>query len=270
MMIQNSRRQALAEFLKIHRAALSPADVGLPDEGRRRTPGLRREEVAQLANISVAWYTKLEQAQDIQVSRDILDSIADALQLDLSETHHLLSLAHDAYPTFPHETISPTLLQMLDNLMPSPTYLTGAYANLVAWNRATRFIFGDFGRHSRDSYNIMYLTFTDALIRQRIINWDDYAGDLVGHFRTNASHYLGDPQFDSVVDTLKSASVEFVDWWTSGEIQSEPEIPIHVQHPQLGRLDFTLMTFQMIGGTSLRMCTFVPSDATHKQLNHMS
>lgn len=261
-----ARRQQLANYLKAKRALLNPQDVGLPTGKRRRTPGLRREEVAQLANISTAWYIQLEQAKDIQVSREVLAGIANALQLDTSEQMHLFTLARDADPIHTDNRVSPVLLQMLSDMKTTPAYITSAYANLVAWNACSGIIFGDFDAHHEARRNMMILTFTDHLIRERIQNWEDYARDLTGHFQTNAARFIGDEGFTALIDYLQSHSPIFEDWWQQSNIQTFPEIPIHVQHPDHDELDFTLMTFQMIGGTSLRMCTFVPDEATRYKL----
>jgi len=265
-----SRREALADFLKQRRAEIAPEVVGLPSGERRRTPGLRREEVAELAYISTAWYIKLEQAKDVQVSHLILDSIADALCLDVTQREYLFTLAQEAFPIHNQEVISTALEQMLTHFPNTPAYITDANAHLQAWNPFTPLIFGDFERYPEEKRNIMMLTFTDDLIRERIVNWTDYAEDLVGHFRTNSGKYLGNPHYDSLILRLQTESDFFRTMWDDTNIQLAPEISIRVQHPTLNTLSFTLMTFQMIGGTSLRMCVFVPNAETRQHLQKVN
>ena len=136
-MSDKQRRQDLADFLRTRRMHLSPEQVGLIRGERRRTPGLRREEVAQLANVGVSWYTLLEQGRDIHPSREVLQSIADALQLTPDEQQHLFLLAdqHHLVNTYPfHEQVSPALRRVLDALNPTPAYIIGRRWNYLAWH----------------------------------------------------------------------------------------------------------------------------------------
>jgi len=265
-MVEESRREALATFLKARRKALQPEEVGLARSKRRRTPGLRREEVAELASISTAWYIKLEQAQDVVVSDDVLFNIASALALNADETRYIMRLARNVPLTGKASRVSPALSHMLRSLVATPAYVTGAYANLLAWNPASQLIFGDFAQIPAADRNIMLLTFTNPLIRERIINWEAYARDLTGHFLANAALHLGAPRFDEVVATLQATSEPFAAWWQAADVQTEPEIPIEVHHPEHGRLDFTLLTFQLVGGSPLRVCQFIPNEHTRHKL----
>ena len=172
-MDNQQRRTALAHFLKARRARLSPSDVGLPPGVRRRTPGLRREEVAQLAEVGITWYTWLEQGRDINVSETILIRIADALQLTQDERLYLLMLTRSSFPTPPSPTltsISPLLQQLLDIQGINPAYLTGRRCDILAWNQSAAKVFGDFGAIPVEERNLIWLLFTDSTFRQRFLD----------------------------------------------------------------------------------------------------
>src|SRR5260221_7739995 len=143
-MQEQERRQALADFLQKRRAQLSPTEVGLPPGVRRRTAGLRREEVAQLANIGISWYVSLEQGRDVHPSASVLESLAQALRLTLNERRHLFLLAGQSLPAHAvpvEEQVSPVLHRLLDDLNPTPAYVLGHRWDYLAWNTAAESVF---------------------------------------------------------------------------------------------------------------------------------
>src|ERR1700681_178075 len=178
-MDERERRQTLANFLRQCRAHLSPVDVGLPPGIRRRTPGLRREEVAQLANIGTSWYVWLEQGRDVHPSAQVLESLARALRLTPNERRHLFLLAGQPLPPPPvspmEESVSPALQQMLDDLNPSPAYVLGRRYDLLAWNTAADALFAlsDTIADASSPYarNQVWHLFTSPTTRQRP-NWE--------------------------------------------------------------------------------------------------
>src|SRR5499427_2530637 len=181
-MQEQERRQALADFLRQRRAHLSPTDVDLPPGFRRRTPGLRREEVAQLANMGTSWYVWLEQARDVHPSAAILESLAQALRLTLNERRHLFLLAGQPLPPPPvspeEESISTALQQMLSDLNPSPAYVLGRRYDYLAWNEAADALFSisDVISDSSSPYarNMVWRLFTNPTTRERP-NWEAVA-----------------------------------------------------------------------------------------------
>jgi transcriptional regulator with XRE-family HTH domain len=186
----------LADFLRTRRARLQPADVGLPPGLRRKTAGLRREEIAQLANVSVTWYTWLEQGRAIQVSEQVLESLAHALLLHADEKAHLFFLARQTLPpdsVSRQETVSPLLQRFLDQLEPNPAYLTGRRWDLLAWNRAACVVLGEVDAFAPEQRNILRLVFTDQEFRQRVVDWEVVAQRVLAQFRLSSGCATGDP-----------------------------------------------------------------------------
>ncbi|MBO0796283.1 MAG: helix-turn-helix domain-containing protein, partial [Ktedonobacteraceae bacterium] len=182
------RRKELADFLRTCRARLSPTDVGLPPGVRRKTVGLRREEVAQLANVGVTWYTWLEQGRDIHVSRQILESLAQGLRLNIDERTYLFSLAK--HPLLPvsdgqREEISPLLQRFLDQLGANPAYIIGRRWDVLAWNRAACMVLGDFRAMPPEQRNIVRFVFTDQELRRRMLDWEGVAQRVLAQFRAS-------------------------------------------------------------------------------------
>src|SRR5581483_5106736 len=175
---EEQRLQELGDFLRTRRARLAPEDMGLPRGSRRRAPGLRRAEVAQLAGVSVDWYTWLEQGRPISVSTQVLESIVQALHLNAEERAHLFFLAHQQPPparaTEP-EIVSPTLQRFLDHQYLSPAFVTGRRWDVVAWNEAARAIFVYFEQVTTNERNSVWLLFTSPQHRQLLIDWEGHA-----------------------------------------------------------------------------------------------
>src|SRR5919201_3772884 len=154
------RREELADFLRRKRAGIKPEDVGLPNGGRRRTPGLRREEVALLAGVGTTWYTWLEQGRDVRASLDVLEALARALRLTPAERTHLILLGRgeEAPPCRPpSERVSPTLRRLIENLGPNPAFVLGRRWDYLAWNKAACAVFGDLGKVPRSQRNHLWL-----------------------------------------------------------------------------------------------------------------
>ncbi len=167
-MDDQDRRRELGQFVRTRRERLSPKSVGLPKGAARRTPGLRREEVAQLASVSVTWYTWLEQGRDINVSAQALNTIARALRMDRTEQTHLFMLARQPLPPQPppDEEATPVLRRVLANVGISPAYVTGRRWNVLAWNEAAEVVFGNFGAKMGRERNLLWRSFTDMETRE--------------------------------------------------------------------------------------------------------
>ena len=190
------RRQELGNFLRTRRARIEASQVGLPTRQRRRIPGLRRDEVALLAGMSVDWYTWLEQGREINVSEQVVESLVQVLQLNASEREHLYLLACQHLPPelpLVNETVSPTLQHFLDHLGASPAYVTGQRWDIVAWNKAACVVFGDYRQMTKRECNIVWRTFTSPTYRQLLVDWEGLAQHILARFRASCRRFFGDP-----------------------------------------------------------------------------
>jgi hypothetical protein len=217
------RRRELAEFLKTRRARLTPADVGIIGGLRRRTPGLRREEVAELAGMGLAWYTWLEQARDIHVSNDVFNAIARALRLSSDERAHLFALAHGTGPAAPMQasvgTVRVTDAEqlVLDALDPNPAHIRDDRWDLLAWNssfaEATRF-----DQVPIADRNLLWLMFTHPVTVELTADWEAEARFAVAQFRFECARRLDDPGVLGLVARLSDMSSEFRKWWSNHDV----------------------------------------------------
>jgi transcriptional regulator with XRE-family HTH domain len=201
----------LSDFLTHRRKKLAPADVGLPTTGRRRTPGLRREEVATLAGVGLTWYTWFEQGRDIKVSEDFLLKVSKALRLDDAECCHLFLLAHRRPP--PPEarqwpSVGPLIQQLLDDLVMRPSYVINLRWDVVAWNAAADRLLG-FSQRAQQDRNIMRMVFADPQLRRRLPAWQADGPKLLAQFRCDLATAPDDPAMLSLIDELKRLSPAF-------------------------------------------------------------
>jgi transcriptional regulator with XRE-family HTH domain len=210
------RRQELSDFLRNRRARVAPSDVGLVATPRRRAPGLRREEVAQLAGISASWYAWLEQKRPIRVSHRTLDNLARVLQLNAAERIQLFQLAMRQpiiEDTSRREHVSAATQRMLDQLDSMPAFIRGRRQDVLAWNRAARAFFFDFEKVPLDERNLVWLFFTRPELRSLIgEDWRERAQDVLARFRLDYGRHAGDADFLELVARLSSVSPEFARW----------------------------------------------------------
>jgi transcriptional regulator with XRE-family HTH domain len=261
-MNDEERRKELADFLRTRRARLQPADVGLPPGLRRKTAGLRREEIAQLANVSVTWYTWLEQGRAIQVSEQVLESLAHALLLHADEKAHLFFLARQTLPpdsVSRQETVSPLLQRFLDQLEPNPAYLTGRRWDLLAWNRAACVVLGEVDAFAPDQRNILRLVFTDQEFRQRVVDWEVVAQRVLAQFRLSSGCATGDPWFRVLIEDLKRTSQEFRAWWPRHEIKGRQSGRKELVRSDVGHLVLEHTTFQVSENPVLKVVVYLAS-----------
>ncbi|WP_079912377.1 helix-turn-helix transcriptional regulator [Paenibacillus sp. 32352] len=267
------RLMELAQFLRSRRARLSPEQAGLPGGGRRRTPGLRREEVALLSGVSVDWYTWLEQARDIQVSSQVLDSIARTLQLDSNERKHLYMLAlqqlpADAAPI--DEPVDSTLQAFLDLQGTSPAYVTDQRLNIVAWNRAACLVYGDYAAMSDRERNSVWRTFTSPYVRLMLQeNWENHARHRLANFRALYGNFVGDPWWSGLIEELNRTSAEFRAWWPQHDVLSGPEGLKVNHHPAAGRLVFDQISFLSTTSPHLTVTINMPLDDTPDKMKKL-
>jgi transcriptional regulator with XRE-family HTH domain len=256
------RRRELAAFLRSRRERITPEQVGLPVGGRRRTPGLRREEVAQLAGVGVTWYTWLEQGRDINASEQVLDAIAATLQLDPIERSHLYTLADAGEPLMERQckAISEPLRLMLRQLEPFPASIQNARTDVLAYNRTYDLLNG-MTRLPYDERNILWLAFTDPAWRRSLVDWEDTGQRMVAQFRAAMASHIAEPSWKNLVKRLRSRSPEFEALWNQHDISSPENMTKRFLHPVVGlmRLDFTHL---WLGPRSeLVLKSYSPADA---------
>nr|WTB28769.1 helix-turn-helix transcriptional regulator [Streptomyces sp. NBC_00830] len=236
------RRAELVEFLRTRRARLKPEDVGLPALGRhRRVPGLRREELAQLAGVSVAYYTRLEQGNGRNVSTEVLDSIARALRLTDAEHAHLNHLAspkrHKKRQTTTHpQHVRPGLRQLLEVMEGVPAYVTGGRSEVLAWNRMAAAVFGDWGELPVRERNWARLVFLVPAYHDLFVDWDSKASDLVSSLRLYAGSHPDDPELSALVGELSVKSDEFRRLWATHDVREKSHGVKRLRHPLVGPL----------------------------------
>jgi transcriptional regulator with XRE-family HTH domain len=255
------RREELADFLRTRREALKPEDVGLANGGRRRTPGLRREEVAQLADVGTTWYTWLEQARDVRASLDVLESLARALRMTQAERSHLILLGRgeEAPPRKEQvERASPTLRRLIDNLGPNPAFIIGRRWDYLAWNEAAVALLGDLGAIPRAARNHAWLTFTDPARRALFSDWERSSRTLVAKFRADSARHIGDPGFESLIAALRKSSPEFARAWERHEVSRDGEGRKDIHHPVAGVMSFSHAVFHPTQNLDQRLILYTP------------
>jgi transcriptional regulator with XRE-family HTH domain len=263
------QRQELSAFLRARRAALRPEDVGLPQGvNRRRTPGLRREELAQLAGISVSWYTRLEQGKDVQLSGKALARVAQALQLTAAQREYLLALARGdplGIQPAPNEPVSMTLRDVLEARGDNPAYLIDARLNLLAWNRAAIGVFGfaeDLVAAPEEERNLLWLIFTDDA-RTWLVDRERHAKLLIAQFRDASRHLVNDPWYGRFVERLQQRSQEFADWWSRYDVERVQEAQKVIEHPAVGRLTLRQTVLQVVDDSrALYLILYTPAPDT--------
>lgn len=268
-MTERERRQALADFLRTRRARLQPGDVGLPARSRQRTPGLRREDVAELAHIGVSWYTLLEQGHDVHPSRQVLHSLAHALKLNPVEEQHLLLLAGQelvAAPLPEGEAVTPALRRVVDALDPHPAFVIGRRWDVLAWNRAAQLLFHFDEPCPPHSLNVVWRFFQREGVREMDAAWEAQAQNLIAQFRADYARYPGDESFQDVVEDLRRVSPQFHVWWERQDVRGLPDGPRTMRYPTLGVLHFDHVTFQASVTPELRVKVYVASVETATRL----
>jgi transcriptional regulator with XRE-family HTH domain len=256
-----ARRRELADFLRNRRAEIAPEDVGLPGGGRRRTPGLRREEVAQLAGVGTTWYTWLEQARDVRASQAVLEALADALSLTPAERRHLVLLGRgEAAPPPPAvtEDVSAPVRRLIANLGLSPAYILGRRWDYLAWNDAMAVLFGDPAEVAPEHRNQLWLFFTDPARRALMPDWKRSARLLASRFRADYARHVGDPAFERLVADLHDASPEFRRWWPQHEVKGDTDGRKEIIHPVAGRMLFEHAAFKHVEHTEQRFILYTP------------
>jgi transcriptional regulator with XRE-family HTH domain len=256
------RREELAEFLRGRRARISPTDVGLSPGIRRRTPGLRREEVAQLAGVGVTWYTWLEQGRPINASAQVLDAVARTLRLDQAEREHLYRLADASTP--PPETaatvVSPAVEQILESLDPLPASLTNSRYDVLASNKAHEDLFWRWQAMPCERRNILVCCFLQPDARKRFVNFDTEVPRLVATLRARFAQHLNEPGWTSFIKCLIAASPEFAEMWARHEVANPGTRTKHFLHPDAGLLRMRSTSLAVTDMPEAFITVYTPAD----------
>ena len=260
---KSERHRELREFLMSRRARVSPTDAGLPDGGaRRRTPGLRREEVAVLAGVGASWYQWLEQGRDISVSPQVLDSVGRVLRLSNAERRHLYVLA-GLNPPAPEPAADhgcEGLRRLIDAWMPYPAHIMDAYYNCVLYNEAAGWVLG---MRPENTQNCLVDFFTDPLYRSRSHSWEQNARTVVAQFRAAASARPDDEGFQEVLARVRSASAEFTELWERRDIEDAGVIRKELDHPLVGLLCVESTAMRVPARPDLTVVLHTPLDEAH-------
>ncbi|MFF4343802.1 helix-turn-helix domain-containing protein [Kitasatospora sp. NPDC001540] len=266
------RQAELAAFLRAKRARLQPEEAGLPRGPRRRTPGLRRQEVAQLAAVSVEWYVRLEQGRVGTPGTAVLDAIAEALHLTPDEHRHLHLLARGETPVLPAggsrqpADVRPSLRQLLDGIPLFPSYLTDHRLDVLAHNPAARALFGP-GFGTGPTANTARMLFRDPATRAAQLDWSRVARETVGHLRTAAARHPDDPRLAALLDELRAHSREFTLWWDDHTVLERSTGTKRVHHPEAGELR---LHYDILTTGPHHLFTLTPADpATDRALRHL-
>ena len=259
--IGTTTRAELSDFLKNRRARIAPATVGFPSGQRRRTPGLRREEVADLAGVGLTWYTWLEQGRDIRVSPQVLSAISRALQLEPAERTHLFRLAgHPAPSPEPvADSLSPRLRRVLDSWDPYPAHVAGRRRDILAWNRASDLLYG-WSRLPEHRRNTLWWAFMVPETRQVLVDWEHEVALAVAGFRADAGGDLVDPDYQELIFELLEGSADFAAIWARQDVRGRQEGRKQLLHPELGHLQVEFTIFHVAEQPSLRLYLYTPAD----------
>ncbi|QLE75401.1 helix-turn-helix domain-containing protein [Streptomyces rectiverticillatus] len=255
------QRTELSEFLRSRRARLQPEEVGLtPYGGRRRVPGLRREELAQLAGVSVAYYTRLEQGRGQNVSTSVLEAIADALRLTRAERDHLTRLVHPCVtktrrPARP-QRVRPSVQHLIDTMDNTPAYVIGRRLDIIAWNRLACALLGDFETMPAGQRNMAWQIFLEPATRELYTEWDRKAEDVVAFLRLDAGRCPDDPGLAALVGELSVKSPEFRSLWATHNVQDKGFGVKALHHPVVGPLTLSYETLVLPADQSQQLITY--------------
>jgi transcriptional regulator with XRE-family HTH domain len=260
---QQTRLEALSIFLKTQRTKIDPSTVGLPIGSRRRTSGLRREEVAMLAGVSTTWYTWLEQGRDIRVSGSVLDAVCRALQLTKDERKYVHALALESEHPDPtsHLTevsLSPSLQKILQELRYCPTIISDRRSQIVGWNTVAEQVFLNFHDIVPEQRNIIQLLFVRKELRSLAVNWETFVLGFLAIFRACYGQYVSDEWYGKFIERMSGQYPEFDTLWNQTQVNTAPEVMIEFRHSKAGRMLFELTSFQVQGNEDLRCSIYTP------------
>jgi transcriptional regulator with XRE-family HTH domain len=262
-------RSELARFLRSRRERIDPTQVGLPISRRRRSPGLRREEVAVLAGVSPTWYTYLEQGRNIRPSPAVLDSLARVLLLTEDERQymHLLVYGHPPRARLEQRLVSMT--EMVQELVecygngPHPIYAFDEIADVIAWNDAAAEWYTDFAKLPTGRQNMMWWYLTEPEARDRLVNWEDDCRDIVARYRGYVAMRHNNPRISEFIAELQEESPEFARWWVEHEVHGQSQRPRVFRHPRLGTRTMHVQVVVPTETDNIRIAFHLPAGTTY-------
>ena len=256
------RRAELGEFLKARRARLRPEDVGLPPGIRRRTSGLRREEVALLAGVGVTWYTWLEQGRPINASGQVLDAVARTLRLERAEREHLYQLA-EATPTRAESStaVPEEIIEVLASLDPLPASVVNGRYDVLASNGASEDLFWEWHSMPCVHKNHIWCCVTEPLARERLLNYDTEVPHLIARMRAEYVHHVGEPEWEEDIRRLLELSAEFAEIWARHEVAEPMPRLRRYNHPDAGEVTLVNTELIIAARPDLRLTVSTPADA---------
>lgn len=265
-------RAELADFLRNRRSRIQPDDVDIPTEGlrRRRAPGLRREEVARLAGMSVDYYTRLEQGRDVRPSLAVLTALGRALRLDDAEQRHLVTLASAGRGggrvanTAP-ERVRPPLRRLLNSITGVPAFVLGRRMDVLAWNRMAAALITDFGALPVSQRNMMLLLFLDPAFRNLYLNWTEVAKESIAHLRGCTGRHPDDPRLAAIVGELSVKSAEFRQFWSGHDVKEKGFGRKEFNHPAVGRMSLDFETLALPDGPDRVLVTYTAEPGSPSQ-----
>jgi transcriptional regulator with XRE-family HTH domain len=255
----SDHRQELADFLRARRETTRPEQVGLPPGRGRRTPGLRREEVAMLAGVPVTWYTWLEQGRRINASHDVLNAIGRALLLDEAGLEHLIALTDPGTAGVEVPTEAPSALRrLIDSLMPAPAYVLGPHWEFVAWNTGEERLYPRIAELAPPRLNLIWVLFCDPDTRSLIVDWDIHARQALAEFRSATSAVRHDSSMTQLVEVLEAESDVFAAWWPEHDVSGFETRLRRFNHPAAGTLTFEYQQLAPVEWPHLRVVAQLP------------
>ena len=256
-----ARRKELGEFLQVLRTRSTPAAFGFPAGSRRRTQGLRREEVAQLAGISPTWYTWLEQGREVNVSADVLARLARSLQLTRSERAYLFEMAGrlDTEESAPVDDAAPKALSALLDDISAPAYIMGRYWDMLAWNKSAAALFtGWLDQVQERTPNLLRFVFLDANARNLLADWEIRARRIAAEFRADCRTRLEEPALQKLVEELSQASPEFAQFWKQHDVLERQGGQRDFKHPKRGLISYQQVTLHPVEQEQLKLVMLKP------------
>jgi transcriptional regulator with XRE-family HTH domain len=270
---QAPRRRELAAFLRSRRERIAPEEVGMPPAPRRRTPGLRREEVATLAGVGVTWYTWLEQGRDINASSQVLDAVARTLMLDPHERDHLFRLAEvpDNSPQADCQSLTPPIQVLLDKLDPYPAAVRNARYDTLGFNRSLERLAGSMAGVPFEDRNALWRAFTHPYVRGAMIDWEEATARMVAEYRAAMAQHVSEPAWKCLVARLSEISPEFVAIWDRHEVAAPENRTKRWLHPEVGLLRLNYTHLWLGQRLDCRLTTYTPADEqTAARLDQLS
>ncbi|WP_160331181.1 helix-turn-helix transcriptional regulator [Bradyrhizobium macuxiense] len=257
----SERQKQLGEFLRYMREHVSPEEIGLSRSARRRTPGLRREEVAEIIGVSTDWYAWLEQGRDVHPSEQVVNRLGQAFRLSVDQITYLGRLARPRSKSFEETSVPARLIELINSFPFQPAYIRNLRWDILASNAAHSKVFDHCHNSTSELPNMLRLFFTDPRFREVTLNWDEIAQEVVAKFRADWSWNPEDEGSVELVRELEAKSPEFSKWWTQYSTKEKLTYPLELQHPVGGRISLDRVTMHPEGELRQSVVVYLPAGA---------